>query len=37
MNNFAVIIPFFNEENYLKASIERVLKLNIFLSNFDSE
>ena len=30
MNNLAVIIPFFNEENYLKASIERVLKLNIF-------
>ena len=30
MNNLAVIIPFFNEENYLKDSIERVLKLNIF-------
>jgi len=30
MNNLAVIIPFFNEENFLKTSIEGLLKNDIF-------
>lgn len=30
MNNLAVIVPFYNEENYLQKSINRLLKSDIF-------
>ena len=30
MNNLSVIVPFYNEENFLKKSIERLLKYDIF-------
>ena len=30
MNNLSVIVPFYNEENYLQKSINRLIDSNIF-------